>query len=155
MVNSSNILPVPPVGLGITSHSTQTEEASALDAAIAHEVENQHSSKIEKMMEQLALIKQNYGYQSIQPFQSTWSVGLNSMDSLLENSVGGTSAGTTTKSNSSFPTTIKKGSSAVFRHGTLTVPEQPKQSIITKEPPKKPSQLKVVKKTVKLTVNNW
>ena len=155
MANSSNIHPAPPVAQGITSQSIQTGALSALDAAIAYEVANQHSSKIAAMMSELEKIKMSYNSQSIQTSPSKSWAGFHSMDSNSVNSVGGTLGGTTTGNSSSSPTTTKKEISVVSKQGTLTQAVLKKQSITTEVPPKKPSPSSKVKMIKTFTINSW
>jgi len=155
LANSSNIHPAPPVAQGITSQSIQTGELSALDAAIAYEVVNQHSSKIAAMVEELEKIKMSYNSQSIQTSPSKSWAGFHSMDSNSVNSVGGTLGGTATGNSSSSHTTTKKEISVVSKQGTLTQAVLKKQSITIEAPPKKPFPSSKLKSMKKVTVNSW
>ena len=155
MANSSNIHPAHLAALGITSQSIQTEALSALDAAIAYEVANQHSSKIAAKLAKLEKIKTSYNPQSIQISPSKSWAGFHSMDSNSVNSVGGTLVGTATGSSSSSPTTTKKEISVVSKQGTLTQAVLKKQSITTEVPPKKPSPSSKVKMIKTFTINSW
>lgn len=155
MANSSNIHPAHLAAQGTTSHSIQTEGLSALDAAIAYEVANQHSSKIAALVAELEKIKTSYNSQSIQTSPSKSWAGCHNISSKSVNSVGGTLGGTVTGNSSSSPTTTKKGVSVVSKQGTLTQAVLKKQNITIEAPPKKPSPSSKVKMIKTFTINSW